>query len=186
MADDNFADVTAQDAAHRAWYGQDGDTGPDDPGEDPKPRPAPAFRFVAFGDLEIRDSIFLVADLIEAETLSLIFGDPGCGKSFLAVDIGLSVATGTPFHGRATRQGVVFVIAGEGHNGLARRFHAWAKDRGQSLQGVPLFKSERAAQFLDGASAKAVADAVAMLAETHGNPALIIIDTLAGNFGAGD
>jgi len=133
------------------------DTGPEATGDAPKPRPAPAFRFISVGDLEIRDPEFLVADLIKAETLSLIFGDPGCGKSFLAVDIGLSVATGTTFHGRATKQCVVFFIAGEGHTGLARRFHAWAKDREQSLEGVRLFKSQRAAQFLDGASAKAVA-----------------------------
>jgi len=188
MADANpFDALAAQDAAHRAWFGQ-GDTGPgsDQTGEDPKPRPTPAFPFVAMGDLEIRDPEFLVADLIEAETLSLIFGDPGCCKSFLAVDLPLSVATGTPFHGEDTKQGSVFFIAGEGHNGLARRFAAWAKDRGQSLKDAPLFKPERAAQFLDGVSAKALADAVAMLAESHGSPALIVIDTLARNFGAGD
>jgi len=152
----------------------------------PKAKPQPAFKFVAVGNLEIRDPEFLVADLIEAETLSLIFGDPGCGKSFLAVDLALSIATGTAFHGRDTKQGSVLFIAGEGHNGLARRFHAWGNARAIPLSGVPLFKSERAAQFLDGASAKAVADAVAMMAEAHGNPALIIVDTLARNFGAGD
>jgi hypothetical protein len=35
--------------------------------------------------------------LFETETLGLIFGDPGCGKSFFAVDIALSVASGTSF-----------------------------------------------------------------------------------------
>ncbi|WP_439560713.1 AAA family ATPase [Roseinatronobacter sp.] len=50
---------------------------------------------------------------------------PSSGKSFLAVGIALSVATGTPFHGRDTKQGAVFFIAGEGRNGLARRFAAW-------------------------------------------------------------
>ncbi len=144
------------------------------------------FRFVAVGDLEYRPPEFLVDGLIETDTLGLIFGDPGCGKSFLAVDIALSVATGTPFHGRPTRKGAVFFIAGEGHNGLARRFAAWSKARDIPLHGVPLFKSQRAAQFLDGASAQAVSDAVAGLATQHGQPALIVIDTLARNFGAGD
>jgi hypothetical protein len=54
------------------------------------------------------------------------------------------------------------------------------------LAGIPLFKSERAAQFLDPVSVKAVSDAVASLAIQHGAPSLIIIDTLARNFGAGD
>jgi RecA-family ATPase len=145
-----------------------------------------AFQFVAGGDLKYRPPEYIIDELIEAETLGLIFGDPGCGKSFLAVDIALSIATGTKFHGRDVRQGSVFFIAGEGHNGLARRFEAWSKDRHVSLAGVPLFKSEKAAQFLDGASAKAVAHAVAFLANQHGAPSLIIIDTLARNFGAGD
>ena len=148
--------------------------------------PASSFRFVAVGDLEYRDPEFLIDGLIETDGLGLIFGDPGCGKSFLAVDLALCVATGTPFHGRDVKQGAVFLIAGEGHNGLARRFHAWAKEQRQTLQGVPLFKSERAAQFLDGQSAKSVSDAVNGLAEAHGQPRLIIVDTVARNFGAGD
>jgi len=54
------------------------------------------------------------------------------------------------------------------------------------LTGVPLFKSERAAQFLDQASARAVSQAADALAKEHGAPRLIIIDTVARNFGAGD
>ena len=144
------------------------------------------FRFVAVSDLKYRAPEFVIEGLIETETLGLIFGDPGCGKSFLAVDIALSVASGTQFHGRDTRQGAVFFIAGEGHNGLARRFAAWSKSRKVDLTSVPLFKSERAAQFLDSASSDAVAEAVSELAASHGPPSLIIIDTLARNFGAGD
>jgi hypothetical protein len=49
-----------------------------------------------------------------------------------------------------------------------------------------MFKSERAAQFLDSASARAVAQSVDALAALHGAPALIVVDTLARNFGPGD
>ena len=49
-----------------------------------------------------------------------------------------------------------------------------------------MLKSTRAAQFLDGKSAEEVANCVETLAEGHGAPAMIIIDTLARNFGAGD
>ncbi|WP_169053204.1 helicase RepA family protein [Falsirhodobacter xinxiangensis] len=146
----------------------------------------PAFRFIPVDELKYRPPEFLVSGLIETEGLGLIFGDPGCGKSFLAVDLGLSVATGTPFHGREVKKGPVLLIAGEGHNGLTRRFHAWAKDRGQSLADARLFTSERAAQFLDKASANTVAAAVDAIARVHGQPSLIIVDTVARNFGAGD
>jgi hypothetical protein len=161
----------------------------DSKAEQSAPKAAPkkqTFQFVAVGDLEYRDPEFTVDGLIETETLGLIFGDPGCGKSFLAVDLALSVATGNDFHGNTTKQGSVFFIAGEGHNGLARRFAAWGEAHGISLKGVPMFKSERAAQFLDETSAKAVTDAVMGLAAQYGCPALIIIDTLARNFGPGD
>jgi hypothetical protein len=145
-----------------------------------------AFPFVQVGSLHYRTPEYVIDGLLETETLGLIFGDPGCGKSFLAVDIAAAVATGTPFHGRATKQGAVFFIAGEGHNGLVRRFAAWSKARSTSLDDAPLFKSERAAQFLDADSASAVANAVSGLAAQHGAPALIVIDTLARNFGSGD
>ncbi|MEM9085787.1 MAG: AAA family ATPase [Pseudomonadota bacterium] len=144
------------------------------------------FEFVAVGDLKYRPPEFLIDGMIETDSLGLFFGDPGCGKSFLAVDLALSVASGTAFHGRNVKSGPVFYIAGEGHNGLARRFEAWSRRRGVALQGVPLFKSTRAAQLLDGESAKAVSEAVHELAEQHGAPALIEIDTLARNFGPGD
>lgn len=144
------------------------------------------FHFVRAGDLEFRPPKFLIDGLLETETLSQLFGEPGCGKSFIAVDIALSVATGASFHGRSVRQGTVFFIAGEGHNGLARRFAAWSAARGVCIKTAPLFKSDRAAQFLDPASARDVAGAAAELAAQHGDPALIVLDTLARNFGPGD
>lgn len=145
-----------------------------------------AFRFVAVGDLELTEPEYHVDGLIETETIGVVFGDPGCGKSFLAVDLACSVASGRDFHGRKVRQGSVFYIAGEGHNGLARRFHAWGRHHGQDMSRLPVFKSNRAAQLLDGASAAEVGRAVAGLSSLHGAPALIIIDTLARNFGGGD
>lgn len=188
-----FSDLAAQDAAHRAFVGHDRrDRPPDrampaDVRESPRSaRAAPPFAFVAVGDLEIRAPEYLVAGLIETDSLGLLFGGPGCCKTFVAVDLALCVASGADFHGRAVKQGLVLFIAGEGHNGLARRFAAWSRNRSVSLKGLPLFKSERAAQFLDGASATAVADAADALAKDHGEPALIIVDTLARNFGAGD
>jgi hypothetical protein len=149
-------------------------------------RPASAFQFMAVGDLKYRPPEYLIDGLIETETLGLLFGDPGCGKSFVGADIGLSVATGTTFHGRKVKQGAVFLIAGEGHNGLTRRFAAWAKDRGVSIASAPLFMSNRPAQFLDRESAREVTEAVHALAAQHGPPALIEIDTLARNYGPGD
>jgi hypothetical protein len=152
----------------------------------PAPVASAGFEFVPASDLEYTPPVFLIDGILETDTLGLGFGDPASAKSFLFVDIALSVATGTDFHKRAVKQGAVFYIAGEGHNGLGRRFQAWSQHRGVPLVGAPCFVSKRSAQFLDEASAKAVTDAIAQLAARHGSPTLIIIDTLARNFGPGD
>jgi hypothetical protein len=147
---------------------------------------ANAFKFVRVGELEIHAPEFRVEGLVEMDCLGLIFGDPASGKTFVSADLGLCVATGTPFHGRQVKQGNVFYIAGEGHNGLARRFAAWAAARGVSIKDAPFYKSTRGAQFLDADSAETVTREVQALADENGDPALIIIDTLARNFGPGD
>jgi hypothetical protein len=46
--------------------------------------------------------------------ISVLYGDPGTGKSFVALSMAVAVATGRPWIGRDTREGPVVYIAGEG------------------------------------------------------------------------
>ncbi|WP_303810171.1 AAA family ATPase [Sandarakinorhabdus limnophila] len=151
-----------------------------------KAKPSKEFHFVRAGDLSIKKPEYLIDELLETDALSNMFGAPGDGKSFIALEMALCIATGTPFHGRAVKQGPVFIIVGEGIGGLARRMAAWSKARGVSIKVAPLFLSSRPAQFNDGDSAKKVVEAVHAMAAQYGAPALIEIDTLARNFGPGD
>ncbi len=145
------------------------------------------FGLVPIGALEIKEPRFLIEGLIEEDTLAQIFGEPGVGKSLVAFDMAACIATGTPFHGRAIlRQGGVIVIAGEGHNGIRRRFAAWENREGQSLAAAPLSISTAPAQILAPESLEAVRAAIDAIAVEHGPPALIVVDTLARNFGPGD
>lgn len=130
---------------------------------------------------------WLVKDYFEMDALSMVFGPSGAGKSFVIADLAACVATGTRWMNREVRKGAVFYIAGEGHNGLARRFAAWAKHHGVTLDGAPLFKSKRAIGMLDPNAAERVRSEIdRMIADTGHVPVLVIIDTLARNFGAGD
>jgi hypothetical protein len=133
-----------------------------------------------------RDPVFLVDGLIEEDSTTVVFGEPGTGKSLVAIDLSASIATGTQFHGRHVLSGAVFYIAGEGMSGLRRRFAAWEAVQGVSLDGAALFQSRSAVQMLDGSSAAMLIDAVEAMAIAHGMPRLIVIDTLARNFGPGD
>ncbi len=148
--------------------------------------PDRVFKLVRACDLEYREPEFIIKGLIEMESLAQIFGESGSGKSFIALDIAACIASGTPFHDHEVKQGAVIYIAGEGHNGLKRRLLALERLKEISLDQAPLFLSKAAAQFLDAASAQAVADAVDQVVLTEGPPALIIVDTLARNFGPGD
>lgn len=145
--------------------------------------------FVSVGDLvgNLQPIRWLVEDYIEQDSLALVFGAPGGGKSFVTVDLACCVATGTAWHGHPVSQGAVFYIAGEGHNGLARRFAAWQTHSGVALKEAQLYKSRRAISVFNEASAQDLYQAVKDIAEATGQaPKLVILDTVARNFGDGD
>jgi hypothetical protein len=145
---------------------------------------SPEFRFVAAYDLPVKPIAWLVHKIIEADTLAVMFGAPGEGKSFLALDLSCCIATGTDFHGHEVEQGAVFYIAGEGHNGIARRLKAWSTHNDVSLSGAPLYVSEGATDLASATNAAMVAEAVQRLAKESGaTPVMIVVDTLARNFG---
>jgi hypothetical protein len=110
---------------------------------------------------------------LPASSMAVLFGEPGCGKSFLAVDWCCHVATGLDWNGNRVKQGAVLYIAGEGHYGLKRRFATWQQQHGV----IPdtLYISERAVT-LDPAGAKTVFEAVGIVPEV---PVLIVVDTLS-------
>lgn len=146
--------------------------------------------FTKVSDLlgDLKPVQWLIEGYLETDALSMVFGPSGGGKSFTVVDMACCVATGTAWHGMPVRQGAVFYIAGEGHNGLARRFKAWTKARGIEITDqTPIFKSNRAVMMLDADAATSLSQEVERLAQETGHtPALVIVDTLARNFGDGD
>ena len=67
---------------------------------------------------------WLIKSHLEVESIAMIFGAPACAKSFLAMDIAFCVAIGIDWNGNSTKQGGVIYLAGEGHNGISKRFKA--------------------------------------------------------------
>ncbi|MDR2095486.1 MAG: helicase RepA family protein [Treponema sp.] len=137
------------------------------------------FRFLRIGDLELTPPRWLVKNFLEAGSFCEIFGDPGCGKSFLGIELACRVATGTPFFGFEVKSpGPVYYLAAEGRGGLLRRFHAWAVARAQSIAEAPIFLNETPLSLVDE---KSVGDAVTALKkmsdELKTTPSLIVLDT---------
>src|ERR671939_1190480 len=68
---------------------------------------------------------WLVHNHLVAETISVLFGPSGGGKTFVAFDLALAIATGQPWLGEPVEAGYVVYATGEGLSGLARRIQAW-------------------------------------------------------------
>ncbi|MAB51378.1 MAG: hypothetical protein CMG80_06460 [Marinobacter sp.] len=73
--------------------------------------------------------------LITAHGLSMIYGPPGSGKSFISLDMALCQAHGIEWQGIETKQGDVLYIAGEGVGGLGKRVKAWKSTHGLGTSG---------------------------------------------------
>ncbi|MFF7752873.1 AAA family ATPase [Streptomyces sp. NPDC007971] len=80
---------------------------------------------------------YLASSLLVKNSLAWMYGDPGCYKSFIALDIAASVALGCGIQwaGAPTQQGSVLYIAAEGSAGMSKRKRAWETMTGQSLNG---------------------------------------------------
>jgi hypothetical protein len=123
----------------------------------------------------------------ELNQLGLFFGDAASGKTWVLLALGLHIAAGREFFGARVHQGAVFVICGEGFAGVRRRTVGMSQHYGIPLAGLPFFVSERAATFSDRESVADVVDTIRALAtETGQTPVLVIVDTVARNFGAAD
>jgi RecA-family ATPase len=70
------------------------------------------------------DVDYVVKGIVAAGELVVIYGPPKSGKTFLATDMGLSVAAEQPWFGRRVRGGLVIYIASEMGSRVLRRVRA--------------------------------------------------------------
>lgn len=151
------------------------------------PKRGSSFMFNKLNQLAITPQDWLIEYFIESHSLAEVFGAPESGKSLLAIDMGLSIASGLSWHGRTVKQGAVIYIAGEGLNGLSRRFSAWCNHHQVDIHTLPFYLSEQAAAFYNLSSAIEVERSIKQIvAQDKVQPRLIVIDTLARNFGSGN
>src|SRR4051812_42527240 len=75
---------------------------------------------------------WLVDGLLPGSGLAVLFGEPGTGKTFLALDWALTVATGANWFGHQVIRKPVVYIAGEGAAGISVRVEAWRASRGSN------------------------------------------------------
>ena len=151
----------------------------------PKPneKQAPRFRLLSIADIEkIPPPTFLVDRVLPEMASCELHGPPGGGKTFLALDIALSIASGINFFGHPVKQGHVVYVLGEGQSGLGVRIRAWKSAR--SFYGAPKFSLvPEAVQLLAPHDVNLFVEALGPLPES---PRLIVLDTLARCFLGGE
>lgn len=111
-----------------------------DSGSSPPPRDATksvARRVERKFDLHTIDDLrrlpppeWLIDDIIGLNTQAVLYGPPGKGKSFVALDMALSIASGTRWQSREVKQRAIVYVVAEGGRGIAARIEAWLKKRG--------------------------------------------------------
>lgn len=118
---------------------------------------------------------FLVSEILPRGGACEMHGPPGVGKSFIALDLAMSVATGRPFLGHAVERASVIYVAAEGSSGLPNRVGAWKRRHGyHGRQGVRFIPEP--VGLLDAAN---VSRFLAAMRTAADQPGLIVFDTLA-------
>jgi hypothetical protein len=141
------------------------------------------FKLLKVADLiALPPPAWLIEDMIEENTLAVLYGPSGCGKSFTALDWALSISKGQDWQGHHTKKSRVVYVAGEGTYGIAKRVRAWMSHNKIEDINRAFFVLE-APQMLRVEQVHALIERIKKLPKA---PALIVIDTLASCFLGGE
>jgi hypothetical protein len=133
----------------------------------------PSVLLTRITDMNFSEAQSWIVDGIVPEGLSAVIGSPGSGKSFLTLDVAMSVATGMDWHGHPVHRGGVIYVCAEGESGIARRLRAWQSHHKVSATDFWMCK---VVQLVEPEELNALIRAIEVVVP---NPQLVVIDTLA-------
>ena len=116
-----------------------------------------------------------VDGLVTLHGFTVMYGAPASGKSFLAIDMALSIANGLAWQNRAVRRGSVLFIAGEGVGGLGKRVKAWEAWHGKH-DTANLYVLPTAVNFRDEADIARLKMTIDSIGEQF---TMVVVDTVA-------
>lgn len=91
--------------------------------------------------------IYLVEDLIFAESINFMIARSNLGKTFAYVDMSCRIVLEKPWIGKQTKKGKVLIVLGEGKAGFYQRLEAWLEVNGHTIEDV-----RGSMFFIDGAN----------------------------------
>jgi len=169
----DFSDIANHAAEHGAEF-------PRDPFNSDRAREIKA-RLVSLDEIEPVLSInHMLKGWLSRNGLSMLYGPSNAGKTFVALDIAMHIASGLAWRGCRVNGGPVLYIAAEGGAGVCNRLAALKLER-------PDMASAQFTLLPIGLDLHGAGDARAICEiMPNDKPALVVIDTLARSMGAGD
>lgn len=142
---------------------------------------AKAFGFTSLQEVLGREfPLHLVRGLFPQVGTACLYGAPGTGKSFVALDVVLSVAAGFDVLGRRSLQGAAVYLSTEGKSGLKARAIAWAQARGIDISDLPVALIEEPMNLRDAETVATLIDRIRRLERNSGiSCRFICVDTLS-------
>ncbi|WP_413164482.1 helicase RepA family protein [Aeromonas salmonicida] len=152
--------------------------------EEPRKTKLPLIR--GFQGFDVQAS-YLIKGYLPADCTASIYGPSGSFKSFLAVSWACHIATGKQWNERKTEAGAVLYVVGEGGVGVPRRIRVWADQYNQGEDVPNIFRVDMPVFMADPLQVMELKLAASQVkAETGLDVKLIVVDTVARCFGAGD
>jgi hypothetical protein len=145
---------------------------------------ADTFQVYDEGELDtLPDPAWAVEQHVPAAGLVTVTADSNVGKTFYAIDLSYSVATGRRFFGEYdVRQGAVLYVYSEGQAGAKRRRAAWKSFHG--VESAPVRFVPSSLDFSQEITGRTLIEKAT--AKGWPVPDVVVIDTLTDNFGGGD
>ena len=137
-----------------------------------------AYNFITLDELykQPLEIDWIIEDIIPSNSVGMIYGPSGSGKSHVILSIAAMIANGRDWFDKESKQGNILVMAGEGLSGLSRRLRAIEKEHDLLIEQDKLHISSRAIGLDTENGYKQVEQAIS---ELDTPPKLIFIDTLS-------
>ncbi len=122
---------------------------------------------------ELESPEWLIENILPNGVIAMLYGEENSHKTFITIDMALSVASGNQYHGRAVAQGAVIYVAAEGGSPIRKRIEAWEKEANVTIENCDWLLEPFVLDDPDSAQRL-----LASICNRGSEPKLVIFDTL--------